>query len=68
MIKIVLDANQFISAIMLPKSKPAGILVLVRNDKVGLVVSRPILEEVRRVLQYPKIKKRIKYNATRIEK
>jgi len=57
MIKIVLDANQFISAIMLPKSKPAGILVLVRNDKVGLVVSRPILEEVRRVLQYPKIKK-----------
>jgi predicted nucleic acid-binding protein len=38
MIKIVLDANQFISAILIPKSKPAKILDLVRDEKVRLVI------------------------------
>jgi predicted nucleic acid-binding protein len=34
MIKIVLDANQFVSALLKPASNPARILDLVRSGKV----------------------------------
>lgn len=57
MIRAVIDANLFVSAILTTKGKPARILNLVREEKVKLITSLPILEEVRRVLLYPRIKK-----------
>lgn len=64
--RIVLDANQFVSATILPKSKPAKILDLVTEGKLSLIMSASIIEEVRRVLMYPHIKKRHGHTKERV--
>jgi hypothetical protein len=58
MLKVVLDANIFVSAVLKPHSDLAKIFELVREDKIKLVLSEDILSEIRAVLLYPKIKKR----------
>ncbi len=55
--KIVLDANQFVSAILKPDSNPGQILEMVRHRHVDLLLSRPIIAEISRVLAYPKLAK-----------
>jgi len=67
MIRAVLDANVFVSAILSPKGNPAKILNAWRNDKFLLLISRPILEEIGRVLRYPKIKKRHRWSEQKIQ-
>ena len=52
MIRAVLDANVFVSAILSPKGPPAKALTAWNAEKFQLVVSEPILEEIHRVLQY----------------
>jgi uncharacterized protein len=59
MIRVVLDANQFVSALLKPGSHPDSILRLVREERIILLMSPPIFEEIRRVLLYPKISKRL---------
>ena len=59
MIRTVLDANQFVSALLKPGSHPDAIMRLVREEKVTLLMSDPIRVEVLRVLTYPKIIKRL---------
>lgn len=59
MVRIVLDANQFVSALLKPGSNPDLILRLVRDEKVLLLASDAICEELLRVLTYPKIQKRL---------
>lgn len=59
MIRAVLDANQFVSALLKPLSNSGSILTLIRDDKIRLLVSDDIISEVTGVLLYPKIKKRI---------
>lgn len=59
MIRIVLDANIFISALLKPGSHPDAIVRLVREGKLLLVTSIPICTEILRVLKYPKIRKRL---------
>lgn len=58
--RIVVDANVFVSAILTPDSTSARVLDLVRENKVELLLSEAILLEIRRVLEYPKIAKRHK--------
>lgn len=58
MIKVVLDANVFVSALLVPGSNASAILDLVRTRKLELLVSKSIMFEIGKVLQYPKIKKR----------
>ena len=58
MLKVVLDANVFVSAVLKPHSDLAKIFELVKEDKIKLVLSEDILSEIRAVLLYPKIKKR----------
>ena len=58
MIRIVLDANQFVSALLKPRSNPAQIISLIREDKVKLLMSEEIISEISNVLLYPKILKR----------
>ena len=55
MIKVVLDTNIFISAILKPRSKPAFILDLVLKGSLELVISLSIFEEIIQVLKYPKL-------------
>jgi len=58
MLKVVLDANIFVNAVLKPHSDLAKIFELVREDKIKLVLSEDILSEISAVLVYPKIKKR----------
>jgi uncharacterized protein len=67
MIRAVLDANVFVSATLSPKGNPAKILNAWRDDKFLLLISRPILEEIGRVLRYPKIKKRHRWSERKIQ-
>jgi uncharacterized protein len=58
--RAVLDANIFASALMRPQGSPGQVLgLLLRHHAFELVLSPAILEEVRRVLRYPKVRKRI---------
>jgi hypothetical protein len=58
MLKVVLDADIFVSAVLKPHSDLAKIFELVSEDKIKLILSEDILSEIKAVLLYPKIKKR----------
>jgi putative PIN family toxin of toxin-antitoxin system len=52
MIRVVIDANIFVSGFLNPRSTPANVLDLVRERKVILVISQEIIAEINRVLLY----------------
>jgi putative PIN family toxin of toxin-antitoxin system len=56
--KAVLDANVFISAVLVPYGRPAQILQAWRDGRFELVISPPILAEIRRVLLYPRLQRK----------
>jgi len=58
--RVVLDANVLISAVISEKGNPAEILRRWEKQEFDLVISPPILEEVERVIHYPRIQE--KYN------
>ena len=58
MIRAVLDTNVIVSGVLSKKGIPARILRAWLEDRFHLVTSRAILEELRRVLRYPKISRR----------
>lgn len=58
MIKAVLDVGQFISATIRVDGHPAQILEAWHNGEFELFTSLPILEDLRRVLGYPRIRKK----------
>ena len=57
MIKIVVDANLFASALIKPDSNPGNILELIKQNEVELVISPSVIKEIKRILLYPKIQK-----------
>lgn len=57
MLKIVLDANVLASATISPKGIPAQIIKTWREKKFKTIVSRTLLEEIERIIFYPKIRK-----------
>lgn len=57
MLKVVLDANQYASALIKPHSNSARLIDLVYEGRLALIISRPIMKEIRRILNYPKLKK-----------
>jgi putative PIN family toxin of toxin-antitoxin system len=57
MITVVLDANQYVSALLQSRSNSAKIVKLVHEGHVDLLISAPIMSELRRVLAYPKLTK-----------
>jgi putative PIN family toxin of toxin-antitoxin system len=59
MIRVVLDTNLFVSALLKAGSIPDKIIQLVREAKVLLLLSDSICEEISRVLAYPKIRNRL---------
>ncbi|MGO8990589.1 MAG: putative toxin-antitoxin system toxin component, PIN family [bacterium] len=67
MLKVVLDANIFVSAVLKPHSDLAKIFELVKEGKIRLILSNDILSEIRAVLLYPKIKQRHRRSPKEIE-
>jgi len=68
MIKIVLDANIFVSAVIKSPSNPARILELVKEREVILISSNEILSEIRTALLYPRLQKLHRRTTEEIEK
>lgn len=62
MLRVVLDANQFVSALLKPRSNPDRIMRLVREERLTLLMSAEIRAEILRVLSYPKIAKRLAFS------
>jgi putative PIN family toxin of toxin-antitoxin system len=67
MLRVVLDANIFVSAVLKPHSNIARIFEWVKEDKIRLVLSHDILSEIEAVLLYPKIRKRHRQTRKEIE-
>ena len=67
MLKVVLDANIFVSAVLKPHSDLARIFDWVKEDKIRIVLSEDILSEIKAVLLYPRIKKRHRQTRKQIE-
>ena len=61
MIRSVLDANVFASALIHPAGTPGRILEeLFERRAFDLLISEPILDELRRILFYPRVRSRIR--------
>jgi putative PIN family toxin of toxin-antitoxin system len=59
-LRAVLDANVLVSALIRPQGPPGRIVAAVIEERAfELVVSVPILDELRRCLNYPKVRRRI---------
>jgi putative PIN family toxin of toxin-antitoxin system len=60
-IRAVLDANVYVSAAVRPEGPPGRILELfLRRGAFEIVMSRAIVDEVLRALNYPKVRKYIR--------
>lgn len=58
--RVVVDTNVIISAILNPHGKPTQIINAIIDGKLIFITSHAIIDEVRRVLFYPKIKRLLK--------
>ena len=67
MIRVVLDANVFVSALLSPRGIPAKILSAWRDERFHLVMSPAILQEIDRVLRYSKIRRRHRWREKRLK-
>lgn len=68
MIRAVLDANVIVSAVLTTAGIPARILDAWRTERFALLVSSPILEEVARVLEYPRLARLHRWPQAKIRK
>ncbi|HXV60275.1 MAG TPA: putative toxin-antitoxin system toxin component, PIN family [Vicinamibacteria bacterium] len=60
MARVVVDANVYLSALIRPQGPPGQIIKrLLREGAHTVIVSKDILEEVRKGLDYPKVRKKI---------
>jgi putative PIN family toxin of toxin-antitoxin system len=55
----VLDTNVLVSGLMLPESVPGNIVAAWRDAQFELALSEPPLDEIGRVLSYPRIRARL---------
>jgi putative PIN family toxin of toxin-antitoxin system len=58
-VRVVLDTNVLVSGLMLPESVPGKIVAAWRGAQFELVLSEPLLDEIGRVLSYPRIQDRL---------
>jgi len=58
MLKVVLDTNVIISGVITDHGDPSNILKKWINGEFVIIVSEPILQEIDKVLHYPKIGKK----------
>jgi len=65
-VKVVLDTNVLVSGLMLPDSVPGRIVAAWRGAQFELVLSESLLDEIGRVLSYPKIQGRLRWGQDEI--
>ena len=59
MIRVVLDANVIISGLLSRDGPPGKILDYFLEDQIKVFITLEILDELKRVLKYPRIQKRL---------
>ena len=64
--KVVIDTNILLSGLMLPNSTPGRIMQAWQDNCFDLVLNQFQLDELGRVLSYPKIQKRLKWEQAEI--
>lgn len=64
--RVVLDTNVWVSGLLVPQGKSGMIIDAWRQGHLSVVVSQPIFQEIERVLLYPKISKRLKWDGIKI--
>jgi len=67
-LKVVVDANLVVSAIINKTGTPAKLLQAWRDNVFLLIISDQMLEEIERVLQYPHLKNKYKLMDEEIER
>lgn len=65
--RVVLDTNVLISATFSAHGNPAQILALWQQGLMEVVISEAAIEELRRVLEYPQVKRFCRYSADELE-
>ena len=65
--RVVLDTNVLLSGLMAPKGVPGRIVAAWIDAQFELVMSLAQVDEVVRVLAYPKIRRRLRWGEERIE-
>jgi putative PIN family toxin of toxin-antitoxin system len=56
MIRVVLDTNVIVSAVLVPAGNQASILLLALRGQIAIYVSEPLLAEYEEVLRRPRLK------------
>ncbi len=68
MLRVVLNANIFVSALIQPRGPSGRIIKSFLEERTFiLLVSKPILEEIRRSLKYPRVRSHISASDAEIE-
>jgi len=63
---VVLDTNVIVSALLSPSGSPAEIVDHWQADHFDIVTSPPLLSELERVLQYPRVQKYLKRSSDEV--
>ena len=58
--RVVLDTNVLVSALLMDSSPPAQLIMHWRRGRFDLLTAAPQLDELRRVTRYPKLRARLK--------
>ena len=66
MLRVVLDSNVILSGLMSPKGTTGKIIQAWKDNRFTLLICEAQLEEIKRVLAYPKIQKRLDWSAEKI--
>ena len=64
--RVVLDANAFVSALISPGGIAADVLQAWEEERFAVLISEDILHELGRVLHYPKLQERYRLSEGRI--
>jgi uncharacterized protein len=67
-VRIVLDTNVIVSAMLSPTGPPARLLAEIRDrDDIGLITAEPLLDEYRRALSYPHVQRLHRLSSAQID-
>ena len=66
--RVVLDANVYVSSMVNTQGNPKRIISAWQQGAFDVLISHPILDEIGRVLRYPRIAKRHKQDETAIRR
>jgi len=65
--RAVVDANLFVSAVLTPGGPPGQVIRALRDGRFDLVTSEPIIQDVADVLARPRITRKYRVSAERID-